>query len=402
MSFGESLRTLATDSNALVGFLIAAGLVLVLTPIVGRLAPRIGGLDDKTDRPRVHKGAIPRIGGLAIVAGILIPTAILIDLDGPYLGIFIGTLLVAALGLYDDLRNVSPKAKLLGVMLIALIPVAGYGVTFDRLTIPFVSDFDIGWLAYPLSVLWIALLANLVNLIDGMDSLAAGIVAIAAGAFAILSASFGRADAAVLSAIVCGSTLAFLYHNYHPAKIFMGDSGALALGFLLATLSLDGVLKTAAAITLVAPLLVLAVPILDTSFVVLKRLKYRRPPWRADQNHFYHRFMRIGFSQRRTAAYLHLWALLLACYGIMLRFVPPRPGGTWNLGHSLIAIGVGLGVLAASVWMVYTLEILKGRHLRAIGLGRFVREAAPEADLGPAETEGEREEAVERAITSGL
>ena len=132
------------------------------------------------------------------------------------------------------------------------------------------------------------------NLIDGMDSLAAGIVAIAAASFAILSASFGRADAAVLSAIVCGATVAFLYHNYHPAKIFMGDSGALALGFLLATLAVDGVLKTAAAITLVAPLLVLAVPILDTSFVVLKRLKYRRPPWRADHNHFYHRFMRIG------------------------------------------------------------------------------------------------------------
>ena len=368
MSFGESLRTLATDSNALVGFLIAAGLVLVLTPIVGRLAPRIGGLDDKTDRPRVHKGAIPRIGGLAIVAGILIPTAILIDLDGPYLGIFIGTLLVAALGLYDDLRNVSPKAKLLGVMLIALIPVAGYGVTFDRLTIPFVSDFDIGWLAYPLSVLWIALLANLVNLIDGMDSLAAGIVAIAAGAFAILSASFGRADAAVLSAIVCGSTLAFLYHNYHPAKIFMGDSGALALGFLLATLSLDGVLKTAAAITLVAPLLVLAVPILDTSFVVLKRLKYRRPPWRADQNHFYHRFMRIGFSQRRTAAYLHVWALAMAGYALLARFVPPRPKGDWDLHNSLLLTAAGLAVIAGSVWMVYSLEILKDRHFEAMRL----------------------------------
>jgi len=392
MSFGESLRTLATDSNALVGFLIAAGLVLVLTPIVGRLAPRIGGLDDKTDRPRVHKGAIPRIGGLAIVAGILIPTAILIDLDGPYLGIFIGTLLVAALGLYDDLRNVSPKAKLLGVMLIALIPVAGYGVTFDRLTIPFVSDFDIGWLAYPLSVLWIALLANLVNLIDGMDSLAAGIVAIAAGAFAILSASFGRADAAVLSAIVCGSTLAFLYHNYHPAKIFMGDSGALALGFLLATLSLDGVLKTAAAITLVAPLLVLAVPILDTSFVVLKRLKYRRPPWRADQNHFYHRFMRIGFSQRRTAAYLHLWALAMAGYALLARFVPPRPRGDWDLGNSLLLAGVGLLVIGGSIWMVYSLEILKTRHFEAVGLRRSGQDELADA------LEGEPEEAVERAL----
>ena len=119
MSFGESLRTLAGDSHALVGFVVAAGLVLVLTPLVGRLAPLIGGLDDKADRPRVHKGAIPRIGGLAIVAGILIPTAILIDLDGPYLGIFIGTLLVAALGLFDDLHGVTPSRKLAGVTLIA-------------------------------------------------------------------------------------------------------------------------------------------------------------------------------------------------------------------------------------------------------------------------------------------
>ena len=166
-----------------------------------------------------------------------------------------------------------------------------------------------------------------------MDSLAAGIVSIAAASFAVLAASFGRSDAAVLAAIICGATLAFLRHNYHPAKIFMGDSGALALGFLLATVAVEGVLKTAATIALVAPLLVLAVPILDTSFVVLKRLKYRRPPWDPDQNHFYHRFMRIGLSQRRTAAYLHLWALLLAAWAVMLRFVPPRPRGEWNLEH---------------------------------------------------------------------
>ena len=177
-------------------------------------------------------------------------------------------------------------------------------------------------------------------------------------------------DAAVLSTIVCGATLAFLYHNYHPAKIFMGDSGALALGFLLATLAVDGVLKTAAAITLVAPLLVLAVPILDTSFVVLKRLKYRRPPWRADHNHFYHRFLRIGLSQRRTAAYLHLWALMMAGYALLARFVPPRPRGDWDLERSLLLTGVGLLVIAASVWMVYSLEILKARHFQAVGLKR--------------------------------
>jgi UDP-GlcNAc:undecaprenyl-phosphate GlcNAc-1-phosphate transferase len=326
------------------------------------------------------------------VAGILIPAAVLIDLDGPYLGIFIGTLLVAALGLFDDLRGISPSRKLAGVTVIALVPVIGFDVTFERVTLPGIGDHDLGIAAYPLTILWVVLLANLVNLIDGMDSLAAGIVAIAAAAFAILSASFGRADAAVLSAIVCGSTLAFLFHNYHPAKIFMGDSGALALGFLLATLAVDGVLKTAAAITLVAPLLVLAVPILDTSFVVLKRLKYRRPPWRADHNHFYHRFMRIGFSQRRTAAYLHLWALMMAAYALLARFVPPRPRGDWDLERSLLLAGAGLLVIAASVWMVYSLEILKARHLQAVGLKRFG--AADEAEA----LEPEPEEAVERAL----
>src|SRR5829696_6280760 len=392
MTFGESLRSLAGDSHALVGFLLAAGLVLVLTPLVGRLAPLIGGLDDKADRPRVHKGAIPRIGGLAIVAGILVPTAILIDLDGPYLGIFLGTFLVAALGLFDDLKGVTPSVKLAGVTAIALVPVVGFDVRFDHVTLPGIGDHDLGWAAYPLTILWITFLANLVNLIDGMDSLAAGIVAIAAAAFAILSASFGRMDAAVLSAVVCGSTFAFLYHNYHPAKIFMGDSGALALGFLLATLAVDGVLKTAAAITLVAPLLVLAVPILDTSFVVLKRLKYGRAPWRADHNHFYHRFMRIGFSQRRTAAYLHLWALLLSGYALLARFVPPRPRGDWDLQNSLLLTGVGLLVIGGSIWMVYSLEILKSRHLQAVGLRRFGQDEA--ADV----LEGEPEEAVERAL----
>jgi len=392
MSFGESLQELADDGTALIGFLAAAALVLFLTPLVGRLAPRIGGLDDKADRPRVHRGAIPRIGGLAIVAGILVPAAVLIDIDGPYLGIFIGTLLVAALGLYDDLRGVTPSRKLVGVTLIALVPVVGFDVTFEHLTLPGIGDHDLGAAAYPLTIVWVVLLANLVNLIDGMDSLAAGIVAIAAASFAILSASFGRADAAVLSAIVCGSTLAFLFHNYHPAKIFMGDSGALALGFLLATLAVDGVLKTAAAITLVAPLLVLAVPILDTSFVILKRLKYRRPPWAADHNHFYHRFMRIGFSQRRTAAYLHLWALMMAGYALLARFVPPRPRGDWDLERSLLLGGVGLLVIAASIWMVYSLEILKARHLHAVGLRRFG--AAEEAEA----VEPEPDEAVERAL----
>jgi UDP-GlcNAc:undecaprenyl-phosphate/decaprenyl-phosphate GlcNAc-1-phosphate transferase len=391
VTFPEALETLVGEGAAVWGFLTAAAIVLLLAPATAWLAPKIGAVDDPkhTDRPRVHSRPLPRIGGVAIVLGILIPAAVYIRPDGPYLGILIGTALVAVLGLVDDVRRLNPSTKLLGVVAVALIPTLGFDVTFDRISLPLVGNVEFGVFAAPLTILWIAFLANLVNLIDGMDALAAGIVSIAAFSFAVLAASFGRVDAMAFAAIICGATLAFLRHNYHPARIIMGDSGALALGFLLACVAVEGVLKTAASIALVAPLLVVAVPILDTSFVVLKRLKYRRPPWGADQNHFYHRFLRIGFSQRRTAAYLHLWAALLAAWAILVRFVPPRPRGQWDAENALVIAAVGVVVLAASLWMVYTLEILKARHLRVLGFGRW------------ATRESEREGAVERVLEAG-
>ena len=398
MSFWDSLRGLVEHGSVAWGFVVAAVIVLLLTPVTAWLAPKIGGVDTGGDRPRVHTGPVPRIGGLAIVIGILVPALLFVDLDGPYPGILIGTAGVALVGLVDDTRGLRPGPKLLAVLLLTLVPVLGWHLKMDHLGLPIVGSVNLGWASYPITILWIAFLANLVNLIDGMDGLAAGIVAIASGALALLAVSFFRYAPGALAAIVCGATLAFLPRNYHPAKVFMGDTGALALGFLVAAIAVQGVLKTAATIALAGPLLVMAVPILDTSFVVLKRLKYKRAPWGADQNHFYHRFMRIGFSQRRTAAYLHIWALLLAAYGIMLRFVPPRPAGIWSVHNSVIAAVVGLGVLAASVWMVYTLEILKARHFRAIGLGRFVREEADETRVGP-EEQAARDEAVEQALT---
>jgi UDP-GlcNAc:undecaprenyl-phosphate/decaprenyl-phosphate GlcNAc-1-phosphate transferase len=338
---------------------------------------------------------------VAIVTGILAAAAVWADIDGPYTGMLIGTGIVALVGLYDDIVGLRPSTKLFAVTLVALIPILGWDLRIEHVTLPLLGDHDIGWASVPLTLLWVAFLANLVNLIDGMDALAAGIVAIASGSFALLAVSFGRADAAVLAAIVCGATLGFLRHNYHPAKIFMGDSGALALGFLLALIAVEGVLKTAATIALAGPLLVMAVPILDTSFVVLKRLKYRRPPWSADHNHFYHRFLRIGFSQRRTAAYLHLWAIMLSAYAILVRFLPPRPQGEWDGGAVVVLSLLGVLVLAASVWMAYTLEILKARHLEAVGLGRLVRAEMGGDGVGPPEREEERQDTVERTVTAG-
>jgi UDP-GlcNAc:undecaprenyl-phosphate GlcNAc-1-phosphate transferase len=392
MSFADALRGLVTEPAVAWGFVVAAVLTLALTPVVRRLAVRFDLLDHGGDRPRIHKRPIPRIGGLAIAIGILVPALLFLDLQGAILGIVIGIPLVAAVGMVDDVRGLSASAKLLAVMAVACVPVIGFGMTFDRIGIPFVGIVDFGPAAVPITLVWIALVANLVNLIDGMDALAAGIVAIAALTIALLAASFVRTDAAALAAITAGATLAFLRHNYHPAKVFMGDTGALALGFLLAAVAVEGVAKTAATIALAGPLLVLAVPILDTTFVVLKRIKYRRAPWGADHNHFYHRFMRIGFSQRRTVAYLHLWAILVSGFAILVRFLPPRPHAIWDLGNTLIVSAAGLVVIAASVWMVYRLEILKARHLQALGLGRFAKEV---------EEDEEREEAVEEALMAG-
>jgi UDP-GlcNAc:undecaprenyl-phosphate GlcNAc-1-phosphate transferase len=386
MSFAETLEALAGEGAIAWGLVTAAAIVLLLTPLVARSAGRIGGVDRPgADRPRVHTDPTPRIGGLAIAAGIIVPTLLFVDLDGPLQGIAIGLPLIVLIGLVDDIRGLTASTKLLAVSVVALIPVVGYDMTFDRIGLPFAS-VDLGSAAIPLTLLWIALVANLVNLIDGMDALAAGIVSIAAAAFAILAVSFERMEPAALAAIVCGATLGFLWHNYHPAKIFMGDSGALALGFVLGSLAVEGVLKTPATIALAAPLLIMAVPILDTSFVVAKRLKYRRRPWAPDQNHFYHRFLRIGLSQRRTAAYLHVWAAVLAGYAMLLRFVPPRPLGIWDAGNTVVCAIAGVLVLAGSVWMVYTLEILKARHFQALGL----RRPAPEVE--------EREGAVEVVI----
>jgi UDP-GlcNAc:undecaprenyl-phosphate GlcNAc-1-phosphate transferase len=199
----------------------------------------------------------------------------------------------------------------------------------------------------------------MVNFLDGLDGLAAGVCAIAAFSFCLIELSLGRPDAAILTAIVFGACLGFLRHNFYPARIFMGDSGALLLGFTLAAVSVQGMLKTAALATLVLPLLVLAVPLIDTSFVVARRIKHGQPVYVADLAHLHHRFRRIGFSHRRTVVYLYGWCLTLALAALATRFVNPHPRGEWDLMRLGIDAGVALVAIGASVYVVYLLEIVK-------------------------------------------
>ena len=225
------------------------------------------------------------------------------------------------------------------------------------------------------------MLMNVVNFTDGVDGLAAGLCAIDGIAFAIIAFDLGVGGAAILAALTAGAALGFLAHNFHPASIFMGDAGANLLGYLLGVAAVAGSLKTNAVVALVVPLVILAVPFLDTSFVVAKRLKYRKAPWAADTEHFHHRFNRIGFSPRKTVGYLYAWAFILAGLAVAMRVLPYHPGNShydWLWVGVLIAIAV-LAVVA-SVYLVVVLEILKFGRLRMRDLRR-AEPATPEPEI---------------------
>jgi len=352
---------------AVVGFAVAFLLAVLLTPVVSQVAWLAGVVDDSRDERRLHQRPTPLLGGLAILGAIVIPSVALGHQHG-FWGIIAGAALMSALGAFDDIHPLHPGMKMAGIVAIAAIP-ALLGVTIDHVTLPIVGAFNLGDWQYVVTVIWIVAIANIVNFIDGLDGLAAGFCAIASLTFAVLSASLGRADAAAISAIVAGAAIGFLIYNFSPATIFMGDSGSLMLGYLLAALAIQGVLKTAAAVSLVFPLMILALPILDTSFVILKRLKYRQPIYQADRWHFHHRFANIGFSQRRTALYLYGWCCTLSALALAIRFVPSHRHG-WDPVAVAVLGALGLLAVGTSVYVIYLLEILKVRHLRAIRLGR--------------------------------
>jgi UDP-GlcNAc:undecaprenyl-phosphate GlcNAc-1-phosphate transferase len=340
------------------GALIAFAIVVLLTPAVGGMARLLGVVDRPGDR-RLNKRPIPRLGGLAIFLGILVPSLAFLSLDGEMRGIVLGAAVACVVGAVDDFRGLDPLPKLAGQIAAASIPLA-FGVWIDHFTFPFIGVVDLSpWVGMPLTVVWIVAVMNMVNFLDGMDGLAAGVCAIAGLTFAILALSLGKVDAALLSAVVAGACIGFLRHNFFPARIFMGDSGALVLGFTLATVSISGLLKTASTVVLFLPLLVLAVPIIDTSFVVAKRVKYGQPISSPDRSHLHHRFMNIGFSQRRAAVTMWAWTACLGAAALATRFIPFREGGQWHLGETIAVIAIALGALASSVYIVYLLEIVK-------------------------------------------
>jgi UDP-GlcNAc:undecaprenyl-phosphate/decaprenyl-phosphate GlcNAc-1-phosphate transferase len=376
--------------DALLGFLVALAVAALLTPVVARLARRVGAVDAVKERGLARE-ATPLLGGLAIFGAVLVAALLFVPMSQSTRGILGGAAVITAIGAVDDWRELGAGIKLAGQIGAALVLVLS-GVTMDVVTLPFVGRVEFNEAGDVLTLIGLVALMNVVNFSDGIDGLAAGVCAISAAAFAIIAFDLGKDAAGVLAAITAGAAVGFLVHNFHPASVFMGDCGALLLGLLLGGVIVEGSLKTNAVIALIVPLVVLAVPFLDTGFVVAKRIKYGRPVYRADSNHFHHRFHRIGFSQRRTVLYLYGWTVTMAGLAVALRFVPySDDGGNFDLGWSLV-IGACFAVaLAASVYLVLVLEILKLRKLRAWQL----RHADPDT------TEHEIDAEVERELETG-
>ena len=368
-------RTLEHNLDVVWGAIVALAIVVLLTPAVGGMA-RLLGVVDRPEARRPNPRPVPRLGGLALFLGIFVPALAFLDLGRETRGLLLGAAVATTVGLVDDFRGLKWWEKLAGQAAAAAIPTI-FGVWVHRFTFPVVGIHQLPeWIGVPVTVLWIVAIMNMVNFLDGLDGLAAGVCAISAGTFSLIALSLAKPQPAIATAIVLGATLGFLRHNFYPARIFMGDSGALLLGFLLAAISVQSLLKTAAIASLFFPLLVLAVPILDTSFVVAKRLKHRQPIYVADRTHLHHRFLNIGFSQRRAVVYIYAWCGTLALAALGTRFIRPHAHGEWHPARTAAVAAIAALALAASIYMVYLLEIVKLANPRIRRREAEAREAA--------------------------
>jgi UDP-GlcNAc:undecaprenyl-phosphate GlcNAc-1-phosphate transferase len=389
--------------HAVLSFLVATAVAAALTPLVARLARRVGAVDRPRERGLSRRDT-PLMGGLAILAAVLVagwfwlPPKIFLPHvphtpPGPggvvhMWAVIAGACIITIVGAIDDVWDLPPAAKLLGQVAAAVLAVEG-GAVVTSVTVPFLGSLQFPNAGGVLTVIWLVGLMNVVNFSDGVDGLAAGLCTIDGVAFAIIAFDLHVNGAPILAAITAGGALGFLFHNFYPASVFMGDAGANLLGYLLGVTAVVASLKTNALVALIVPLVILVIPFLDTGFVIAKRLKYRRKPWSADANHFHHRMARIGFSQRKTVGYLYAWSFLMAGLAVGLRIVSHhhRDQAGWIAGLLVLAVICA----AASVYLVYVLEIFKFKGLRTIELRR--------AD--PDTTEHEIDDQVAKDIETG-
>ena len=306
----------------MLAFIIAAGVALLLTPGVICLAGKTGAMD-APDARKVHKKPIPRIGGIGIylafmvaILSVLAFTEVSPEVLYEIIGLLVSGSIIFIVGLIDDYVNLPAKVKLLGQIIAACVLVFAFDVRIDFITDPFGDYIYLEFLAIPATIFWLVGLTNTVNLIDGLDGLAAGVSTIASITIFLVALQQGIILVAVLTAALAGAAFGFLYYNFNPAKIFMGDSGSQFLGFMLAGISVIGAVKSAATIALIVP--ILALPILDTTFAIVRRYRGGVPIFKPDKGHLHHRLLDLGFSQRQAVLLMYVISALLGLSAVAL------------------------------------------------------------------------------------
>lgn len=309
-------------------FFTALVISVLVTPLVIKFAVKIGAMDVPRDDRRVHTEPVPLLGGLAIYFAFVVTILAFTELDRQMMGFLFGGTFIMICGLVDDLRPLKPKVKLL-LQTIGACIVVFFGIKIKFVTNPFDSIngmSDIGWLSIPATIFWIVGITNAFNLIDGLDGLAAGIASISCITLFIVSYINGRTMAVMLTATLAGCTLGFLPYNFNPAKVFMGDTGAQFLGFILAVISIHGAIKSAAAIVIMVPILTLGLPIYDTLTSMVRRMINKKPVMQGDRGHLHHRLLDMGLTQKQAVLIMYIISALLGVSAIFVMELSPMKG----------------------------------------------------------------------------
>lgn len=300
---------------------LSFGISYFSTPLAIKLAHKIGAIDVPKDNRRVHKDPIPRLGGVAIFLGFIISSIFLVEINTKMIGIFAGAFLIVAMGIVDDIKEIRPKVKLSGQILAALIVVLS-GVKIVWVTNP-LDGLDgmiqlMPMIGIPITIFWIVGATNTVNLIDGLDGLAAGVSAISAITLSFVAYINGQHTSSILLLSLAGAAIGFLPYNFNPAKIFMGDTGSLFLGYILSVIAIQGSIKSATALSIAIPILALGLPIFDTTFAIIRRATNGKPIMQADKGHLHHRLLSKGLSQKQTVLILYGISLFLGLSAVLI------------------------------------------------------------------------------------
>lgn len=308
-------------SYVVVALLTAMVVSFLMTPVVKTFAYKVGAIDVPKDNRRMHKKPVPRLGGLAIFIGFMVSILLFVEITREMQSILLGAVMIVVLGVVDDIMALPAMLKFIVQIIAAMIP-ATHGVVIEAFSNPNIfSDnlyWVLGWMSIPVTVLWIVAITNSVNLIDGLDGLANGVSAISATTMLVIALAGDTAPVALVMAALVGACLGFMPYNMNPAKMFMGDTGATFLGYILATMSIQGLFKYYAVISFVVPFLILGLPIFDTAFAFIRRIAHGQSPMHADRGHIHHRLIDMGLNQKQAVATLYVVSAILGLSAVVL------------------------------------------------------------------------------------